>query len=154
MAYTKTNWVNGETALSADNMNKIEQGIYDAHEGLDSASDLLYSSEFVEGTYGEDYGINLCDESHWAKVGGGPAYGLNYDYVTSADGYIAHSSVPSWDYSVNCDIKQGLFDYVPIPEGTSIFVKEGMTVNVSCTVPTHAYIGGNVRFYPLKKFEM
>ena len=34
MAYTKTNWVNGTTPLSSDNMNKIEQGIYDAHDAL------------------------------------------------------------------------------------------------------------------------
>ena len=27
MAYTKTTWVSGETALSADNMNNIEDGI-------------------------------------------------------------------------------------------------------------------------------
>ena len=32
MAYTKTNWVSGETALSADNMNHIENGI----EALDN----------------------------------------------------------------------------------------------------------------------
>ena len=31
MAYTKTTWVNNTTpAISADNLNKMEQGIYDA----------------------------------------------------------------------------------------------------------------------------
>ena len=35
MSYTKTNWVNNsEPPISADNLNKIEQGIYDATEGL------------------------------------------------------------------------------------------------------------------------
>ena len=29
MAYTKTEWVSGETPLSADNMNHIENGIAD-----------------------------------------------------------------------------------------------------------------------------
>lgn len=33
MAYTKTVWVNGETRINDDNLNKIEQGIYDAHSG-------------------------------------------------------------------------------------------------------------------------
>ena len=37
MAYIKTNWVNGDvsetTPLSADNLNKMEQGIYDANLG-------------------------------------------------------------------------------------------------------------------------
>ena len=33
MAYTKTNWVNGKLpAINAGNLNKIEQGIYEAHE--------------------------------------------------------------------------------------------------------------------------
>ena len=35
MSYTKTTWVdNSEPPISADNLNKIEQGIYDATEGL------------------------------------------------------------------------------------------------------------------------
>ena len=32
MAYTKTQWVNNQApAISAENLNKMEQGIYDAH---------------------------------------------------------------------------------------------------------------------------
>lgn len=35
MAYTKTQWVNNQApAIDADNLNKIEQGIYDAHEEI------------------------------------------------------------------------------------------------------------------------
>lgn len=30
MAYTKTNWINGQTPINATNLNKIEQGIEDA----------------------------------------------------------------------------------------------------------------------------
>lgn len=30
MAYVKTNWVNGQTPINDTNLNKIEQGIYDA----------------------------------------------------------------------------------------------------------------------------
>lgn len=38
MAYVKTNWADGQApALSAANMNKIEQGIYDASATADSA---------------------------------------------------------------------------------------------------------------------
>ena len=35
MAYTKTNWVSGETPLSAANMNNIEAGIEDLNASLD-----------------------------------------------------------------------------------------------------------------------
>lgn len=34
MAYAKKTWVSGETPLSAENMNNIENGIADAHEDI------------------------------------------------------------------------------------------------------------------------
>jgi hypothetical protein len=34
MAYQKTTWINKQTPLNQSNMNKIEQGIYDAHEAV------------------------------------------------------------------------------------------------------------------------
>lgn len=37
MAYTKTNWQDNVTPVSAQNMNKIEQGIEDAHNSLEEA---------------------------------------------------------------------------------------------------------------------
>lgn len=42
MSYTKTVWTNGATALSDTNLNHIEQGIYDAHEFIDDAIDMIY----------------------------------------------------------------------------------------------------------------
>ena len=40
MAYTKTQWVNNQApALDADHLNHIEQGIKDAHDGLDEKAD-------------------------------------------------------------------------------------------------------------------
>ena len=40
MAYTKTQWVNNQApALDADHLNHIEQGIKDAHDGLDGKAD-------------------------------------------------------------------------------------------------------------------
>lgn len=36
MSYTPTTWVNGQPpALNAENLNKIEQGIVGAHQGLE-----------------------------------------------------------------------------------------------------------------------
>lgn len=41
MAYTKTNWVNDSVpAINAGNLNKIEQGIYEAHENEGTLSNL------------------------------------------------------------------------------------------------------------------
>ena len=55
MAYTKTQWINNQPpAIDADNLNKIEQGIYDAHEEItdvkgdipQNVSDLTNDSDY------------------------------------------------------------------------------------------------------------
>lgn len=52
MNYTKTVWKNGEApAINADNLNKIEQGIYDAHAGLGGKVD----KEEGKGLSSKDY---------------------------------------------------------------------------------------------------
>ena len=39
MAYTKTVWVNNQApAINADNLNKIEQGIFDTDAGVAAAN--------------------------------------------------------------------------------------------------------------------
>lgn len=48
VAYTKTNWINGVTPLNATNLNKIEQGIYDASAKADAA---LPASSFNPAAY-------------------------------------------------------------------------------------------------------
>jgi|LSQX01.1.fsa_nt_gb hypothetical protein len=35
MAYQKTNWVNNQTPLNENNLNKLEQGVKDAHDEVD-----------------------------------------------------------------------------------------------------------------------
>ena len=42
MAYVKTNWVNGSTALSDDNMNHIETGIKEVHDFMDAFIESFY----------------------------------------------------------------------------------------------------------------
>ena len=42
MAYTKTTWVNDTApAINATNLNKMEQGIYDAHDTADAATSAI-----------------------------------------------------------------------------------------------------------------
>lgn len=50
MAYTRTNWANGATALSAEHMNNIEDGIEEAKAELKNASNIN------TGTLGVAYG--------------------------------------------------------------------------------------------------
>jgi hypothetical protein len=45
--YTKTNWVSGETPLSATNLNKIENGVADLENKLNSI--LATTGQSLEG---------------------------------------------------------------------------------------------------------
>lgn len=51
MAYTPTDWQNGETSLSARNMNHIEQGIKDAHDAL---ANMYTKEEIFDAIYPVD----------------------------------------------------------------------------------------------------
>nr|BDD47208.1 hypothetical protein 1 [bacterium] len=55
MAYNKTNWVDDQTAVSASNMNKIEQGIKDAH-GIAESHASRHASGGADPITPEDIG--------------------------------------------------------------------------------------------------
>lgn len=53
MAYTKTTWVDGgPPGISASNLNKIEQGIYDAHQQKVSKSGDTMTGKLTAPSYG------------------------------------------------------------------------------------------------------
>lgn len=62
MAYTKKTWVSGETPLSAENMNNIENGIANAHEDISKLNTKI-SSMYLERTT-----VTLTGESHAIKA--------------------------------------------------------------------------------------
>ena len=66
MSYTRTDWVSGETPLSAENMNNIEDGI---EECQDSISDLNSKTNFrtVEVT-GSEFTISANNNTAWVNV--------------------------------------------------------------------------------------
>ena len=73
MAYTKTLWTNGETALSDVNMNHIEQGIKDAHDFMAQLVDSIYP---VNSIYISVEDVNpatrpLLAGTTWVKWGAG-----------------------------------------------------------------------------------
>lgn len=57
MAYTRTNWVSGETPLSAENMNNIEDGIEEAKEAVNDLNSKGYAdwTSYLSSTEKEDY---------------------------------------------------------------------------------------------------
>lgn len=101
MAYVKTTWSDGQApALSAANLNKIEQGIFDASATADTAKSVTDSTtDFVvdEGTDGDwtyrkwNSGIAECWGQHTQTITGTAGWGSIYyttptaqiDYPTS-----------------------------------------------------------------------
>ncbi len=68
MAYTKTNWVNGSTALNASNMNHIEDGILSNSEAVEKINkriqieDILSKNDIssaINLSYFDTYSSNI-----------------------------------------------------------------------------------------------
>lgn len=71
MAYTKTSWANGATALSAENMNHIEQGIYDCDQGVSSnTSSINTLSGTVSGHTSSINSLNSTVSGHTTTING------------------------------------------------------------------------------------
>lgn len=63
MAYSKTNWANNTTpAISAANLNKMEQGIFDAHSDIANVNTELTKDANSFSALSDNYGKNLYNE--------------------------------------------------------------------------------------------
>lgn len=117
MAYTKTTWVdNSAPAIDAENLNKIEQGIYDAHTGK---QDRLVSGTNIKTINGNSIlgSGNLVIEGGGGGGGGSetdpiftasPAYDIAYADITSWNGKASVTSlavtiaVADWNATTTC----------------------------------------------------
>ena len=69
MAYTKKTWVKGNTPLSAENFNHMEQGIADAHTDIAQLnSDLNNRIEFTITSIDAKYAFTGNSYTHNGKV--------------------------------------------------------------------------------------
>lgn len=60
MSYTKTQWRNNQSpAINADNLNHIEQGIYDAHSNIETLLPTVTASD--EGKF-----LRVSSSGVWA----------------------------------------------------------------------------------------
>jgi len=106
MAYTKTNWVNGQTPINESNLNKIENGIYnnDAHIGdlndleTDDKTNLVEAINEATAHIGDLNDLETDDKTNLVEAineattkGGGVPAGtiVDYDGSTVPDGWQA-----------------------------------------------------------------
>lgn len=73
MAYDKTVWTNGSTALSAEHMNHIENGIKEAHDFMDQLIDSLYpvGSIYMSTSSANPNTRPLLSNTTWVAWGSG-----------------------------------------------------------------------------------
>ena len=94
MAYTRTNWVSGETPLSAGNMNNIEDGIEELNSNLDSLikfKEYTYTYSLAQGgalnITGQNFG--LATPSGYSVLG---IVYFNSGSSFAAPTYVAHNA--------------------------------------------------------------
>lgn len=70
MAYTKTVWQEGSPpGISADNLNKIEQGIYDAYvEKVSKSGDTMTGQLTITGNPGLKLTGGLVEVQSWKEI--------------------------------------------------------------------------------------
>ena len=96
MSYTKTNWVNGSApALSAENLNKMEQGIYENSLML---TDAFYITTFSPTGYNFTSGQSRdLSRTYTEKTGYTPiviSIGCsNSSYIDIVDWYLDNGSI-------------------------------------------------------------
>ena len=107
MAYTKTAWVNRNTpAINAENLNKIENGIFNAHQDITNLSDRVDTAESDIGqitnslTTLEDYDLDTRvttlenDKTEWAMVNTDTQLNLNHYLFVDTTTNIVNLTLP------------------------------------------------------------
>lgn len=125
MAYQPTTWNNNESPINADNLNKIEQGIKEAHDNIDvinaKIGDLekeIYSTEEVKTNK-----IWIDDKPIYRKVFNGTlptgtgnnSFTISNSKIISVNGFVKSIYNQWWDinnyfssnnYNINCRLSE------------------------------------------------
>jgi hypothetical protein len=109
MAYSKTTWANGTTpAISANNLNKIEQGIYESVEGKDALKN--------------EYNFSSIGNSTFYPYGNFQSSGLNTDgsFKTDQKYRVSCTKHISFDKDIKVEVKSGFrWGYIPFVGGVA-----------------------------------
>lgn len=131
MAYTPLTWVTNETAVSAANMNHIEQGLANAHEMLepDSLAASLLNYFHPVGMYFETSDTTFNPNTAWGGT-----------WVLEAEGLVHVSS--GTNYPVSSNTQDGGVSEVTLTAAQSGTQEQEITTE-SAGAHTHAYAYAN-----------
>ena len=147
MAYEKTIWVDGETEIDAQKLNKIEEGIVEAGQtgGILVGSIVAYDGDTVPEGYEEvdglnDYSTEEKQISYWFD--GKPLYRKTYNTYEQSDSLYY---LDKTDFVKNINIKIG--------EG-SVLIKHQTIADASYIIPI-AKIGSPLGdfYWALNKYD-
>lgn len=140
MAYTKTNWVNDQTELNAENMNHIEDGIYNSQNvEIIAISDEAPSQCATGDKYynTEDNLIYTATGTNtWSEDGEEPISGIFYILFSEQSSY-------SYDGTTLVSVGGGTEDIIisdtePTEEGVKIWIDTGEISNRASEI-TNSY---------------
>ena len=147
MAYTKTNWINGQApALSAENLNKMEEGIYnnDADISVIQSDISNINNDLIPDE------TNLTRDSQWTSgtitfsmIGKLVIIGIvNIRRSAATNGYIDVASLPS---GITSKATCAVFAYVDngsVIKGAALRISNDvLQCNTSSIVPSYGVTG-------------
>lgn len=106
MAYTKITWQNEITPLNAENMNRIEEGIEDAHTAIDGMTATIRDMFYPVGSYYETSDSSFNPNTAWGGVwsleaAGKVHIGAGTGYTIGATGGNKDAVIPYHNHSVS-----------------------------------------------------
>ena len=163
MAYSKVNWQNGATALSAENFNHMDEGIADAHEKLSEATQQINDITDNYCRKDELYGNSFDSMVTIPRTLSDSNTRATFDYTFPADGYLNIISQTNNDFAISsqtlgvygADNDSRWIQVLPFNFPKRIilatFVKKGMRFKGSfITTSADNTAAVDIRFYPLK----
>jgi len=102
MAYSKTTWSTGDT-ITAAKMNKIEQGVYDAHNGSGSSGGITTETDPTVPSWAKQsakpsYSFSEINNTPTTLEGYGITDAVSYDIIIACNHVISSSSAKNVNY--------------------------------------------------------
>ena len=154
--YTKTQWVDNTTPIDKDNLNKIEQGIYNNSLVVDAVTNTLNptdtetykTAELTEGQITDVIGVSDIVIKGQTSQNGEPTPSSPVDVNVVSGSNVINTSNKNWlsmnngtvtDYNFNANIQNGIITVNGTPSSTPA------TISITLTQPIKLKQNNNIK---------